>query len=66
MKTNQGAIILAERAAEYGRLRSVLRQWGYSESEIQRFLEEPRADHRVEARRDATDDQSGKIAHMMS
>jgi hypothetical protein len=44
MKTNQPAIILAERAADYGRLRSVLREWGYKESEIQRFLSEQRVD----------------------
>jgi hypothetical protein len=63
MKTNQGAIILAERAADYGRLRSVLREWGYRESEIQRFLKEPRVDQKLETRRNTTDDQSGKIAH---
>ena len=38
MKTNQGAIILAERAADYGRLRAVLSEWGYEENEIQRVL----------------------------
>jgi hypothetical protein len=66
MKTNQGAIILAERAADYGRLRSVLRQWGYRESEIQRFLKEPRVDQKLETQRNTTDDQSGKIAHSVS
>jgi hypothetical protein len=35
MKTKQGAIVLAERAADYGRLRSVLREWGYEETDIQ-------------------------------
>jgi hypothetical protein len=66
MKTNQGAIILAERAADYGRLRSVLREWGYRESEIQRFLKEPRVDQKLEPRRNTTADQSGKIAHRVS
>lgn len=61
MKKNQ-AIILTERAADYGRLCSVLREWGYRESEIQRFLKEPRVDQKLEARRKTTDDQSGKIA----
>ena len=42
MKTNQEAIILAERAADYGRLRSVLREWGYDETDIQRVLKERR------------------------
>jgi len=42
MKTNQGAIILAERDADYGRLRSVLREWGYEDTDIQRVLKERR------------------------
>jgi len=63
MKTNQGAIILAERAVDHGRIRAILREWGYRESEIQRFIKEPRVDQKVETRRDTTDDQSGKIAH---
>ena len=42
MKTNQGAIHLDERAADYGRLRSVLREWGYEETDIQRVLNERR------------------------
>ncbi|HEY2974775.1 MAG TPA: hypothetical protein VGJ48_19830 [Pyrinomonadaceae bacterium] len=66
MKTNQVAIILAERAADYGRLRSVLRERGYRESEIQRLLKEPRVDQKLEMRRNKTDDQSGKIAHIVS
>jgi hypothetical protein len=56
MKTNQRAIILTERAADYRRMRSVLREWGYRESEIQRFLKEPSVDQKVETRRDTTDD----------
>lgn len=66
MKKNQGAIILAERAADYGRLNSVLRGWGYRESEIQRFLNEPSVDQKLEARRKTTDDQAGKIPHGVS
>jgi hypothetical protein len=66
MKTYQGAIILAERAADYGRIRAILREWGYRENEIQRFLKEPRVDQKLEPRRDTTDDQSGKIAHRVS
>ena len=66
MKTNRGAIILAERATDHGRIRAILREWGYSESEIQRFLKEPRVDQKLETRRNTTDDQSGKIAHSVS
>ena len=42
MKTNQGAIVLAERAVDFGRLSSVLREWGYEEADIQRVLKERR------------------------
>ncbi len=66
MKTNQEAIILTERAAEYGRLHSVLRGWGYRESEIQRFLKEPRVDQKLETQKHTTNDQSGKIPHSVS
>ena len=48
MKTNQEPIILAERAADHGRLRSVLREWGYEESEIQRVLKEQRSSGKQE------------------
>ena len=65
MKTNQEAIILAERAADHGRLRAVLREWGYRESEIQRFLKESRADQKLDSRRKA-DDQSGRMPHSVS
>ena len=41
METNRGTIVLAERAVEYATQRSVLRDWGYEENEIQRFLDEP-------------------------
>ena len=40
MKKNQGAIVLIDHAANHGRLRSVLHDWGYTETEIQRFLNE--------------------------
>ena len=40
MKAKQGAIVLIDRAADHGRLRSVLHDWGYTETEIQRFLNE--------------------------
>ena len=66
MKTNQGAIILAERAADHGRIRAILREWGYREGEIQRFLKKPRVDQKLEPRRDTTDDRSGKIARSLS
>ena len=65
MKTNQEAIILGERAADYDRIRAVLREWGYRESEIQHFLKEPRVDSRLE--RDATRlTINGKIAHSVA
>jgi hypothetical protein len=48
MNTNKGAIILAERTADDGTLRSILREWGYRESEIQRFL----SDSKVDPKRD--------------
>ena len=66
MKKNQGPIILAERAADYGRLRSVLRGWGYRESEIQRFLKEPTVDQKLQARRITADDQSDRIPPSVS
>ena len=40
MKANQGAIVFIDQAADHGRLRSVLHDWGYTETEIQRFLNE--------------------------
>ena len=66
MKTNEETIILAERSADHSRIRAVLREWGYRESQIQRFLKEPRVDEKLETRRNTTDDQSGKIAHSLS
>jgi len=40
MKANQGAIVFIDEPADHGRLRSVLHDWGYTETEIQRFLNE--------------------------
>ena len=40
MKTKQGVIVLIDKAADHVRLRSVLHDWGYTETEIQRFLNE--------------------------
>lgn len=66
MRKNEGAIVLAERAADHSRIRAVLREWGYKESQIRRFLKEPRVDKKLETRRNTIDDQSGKIAHSLS
>ena len=44
MKTDKGPIILTELAADHGRLRAVLREWGYGENEINRVLKEQRID----------------------
>jgi hypothetical protein len=65
MNTNQGAIILAERAADDGTLRSILREWGYRESEIQRFLSDSKVDQKPDRRTKVTD-QSGTMARSMS
>ena len=40
MKANQGVIVLIDEVADHGRLRSVLHDWGYTETEMQRFLNE--------------------------
>jgi hypothetical protein len=40
MKANQGANVLIDEPADHGRPRSVLHDWGYTETEIQRFLNE--------------------------
>ena len=60
MKTNQGAIVLAERAADNGRLRSVLREWGYEETEIQRVLKERHATRKL----DESDERSTQLTHV--
>lgn len=57
MKTNQGTIILAERAVDYGRIRSVLREWGYEENEIQRVLKEQRLSRKL----DESDERSAQL-----
>jgi len=67
MKTNQGTIILAERAAEdHGRVRAVLSEWGYRESEIQRFLKEPQVEQKLDSRLSPADGRPRKIAHRVS
>jgi len=40
MKANQGAIVLIDQPADHVRLRSVLYDWGYTETEIHWFLNE--------------------------
>lgn len=50
MKTDKGPIILTELAADHGRLRAVLREWGYRENEINRVLKEQRIDPRLNDR----------------
>lgn len=61
MNTNEGAIILAERTADNGTLRSILREWGYRESEIQRFLSDSKVDPKHQ-RTKATDQSGTKAA----
>ncbi len=65
MNTNQGAIILAERTADDGTLRSILREWGYRESEIQRFLSDSKVDPKEDQRTKPTE-QSGTMPRNMS
>ena len=40
MKQTRELIVLIAEAADHSRLRSVLHDWGYTETEIQRFLNE--------------------------
>jgi hypothetical protein len=49
MKTNQGAIVLAERTADHGRIRAVLREWGYGRAKL--TLSQGRVDQKLETRR---------------
>ena len=65
MNTNQGAIILAERVADDVTLRSILREWGYRESEIQRFLSDSKVDQKPDQQTKATD-QSATMPRSMS
>ncbi len=57
MKTNQEAIILPERAADHGKIRAVLREWGYEENEIQRVLK----DQRLSRKLDESDERSAQL-----
>ena len=65
MNTKQEAIILAERPADDGRLGSILREWGYRESEIQRFLSDSEVDQKP-GQRPKTTDQSRTMPRSMS
>lgn len=56
MNTKPGALILAERTADDGTLRSILREWGYRETEIQRFLSDSKVDPKPDQRTKATDE----------
>ena len=58
MNKNQEAIILAEQATDDGSLRAVLSEWGYRESEIQRFLSDPKVDQKRDQRRETSDQSS--------
>lgn len=62
MNTNQGALILAERAADDGTLRSILREWGYRETEIQRFLSDSKLDAKPDQRTKTTDEPARCVA----
>lgn len=57
METNERRMTLPEQAADDRRLHSVLRDWGYTESEIQRFLGDTKArvDGALPERRNVTD-----------
>lgn len=67
MNTNQGAIILAERTADDGTLRSILGEWGYRENEIQRFLSDSKVDPDPDPdQRTKATDQSGMMPRSMS
>ena len=59
METTGRTIALAERAADYDRHRSVLREWGYEENEIQRVLNQQHADTKL----DESDERSGQVTH---
>ena len=50
MKRDKKFIILTEVAADYGRLRAVLREWGYGENEIHRVLKDQTIDRRLNRR----------------
>ena len=44
---NKEPMILTERDADHGRLRAVLRDWGYGENDIHRVLAELKIGHRL-------------------
>jgi hypothetical protein len=47
MKTDKRLIILTEVAADQGRLRAVLGEWGYGDNEIHHVLQYQRIDRRL-------------------
>lgn len=67
METNKRRTTLPEQAADDRRLYSVLRDWGYTETEIQRFLADTKArtDRALPERRNVTD-QSTSLPHAWS
>ena len=60
METNQGTIVLAERAVDYDKHRSVLREWGYEEKEIHRVLNQQHATRKL----DQSEERSGQLTHV--
>lgn len=65
MNANQGTIILAEREADDVTLRSILREWGYRDREIQRVLSESSVDPKPDQRTKAIN-QSGTMPRSAS
>jgi hypothetical protein len=66
MKRNRAAIILAERAADYGRLSLSLARMGLQGKRDSTLSQGTEKDQKLEARRKKTDDQSGRIPHSVS
>ena len=52
--------MLAERAADLGKLRSILRDWGYKHNEIHRVLNEGHATKKL----DESDERSTQLIHV--
>ena len=62
---NKESMILTERDADQGRLRAVLRDWGYGESEIHRVLTEHKIRHSL-SKHNQQDDSIQRRAKSMS
>jgi hypothetical protein len=60
MEANQGASVLIDRTADHGRLRSVLSDWEYTETEIHRVLNENEMSEPIQ---DSMNDQVYANAH---